>query len=416
MMPLVLDLSRLLWRAGRAAPGGIDRLELAMALHLLEREPTARFAFTDGGRIREIPRALARRIANGAALRWAGHPDDAGSRRAGAYLGGRADPFPPLRPRLGDRHIVTIDLMRGIGASARWRPERLAGMSLDGTAYLNLSHRNLDDPRCLALLPRAARVLCYLHDDIPLRSPAFAAPGAAEKFRHLLHGLPALRARIVTNSAASRNSILGSAAQDGLVLPQPAVVPPPVSATFTQRNGPSPAARRFFLVPGLLTARKNLGLLAEACRHMPNAPGFDIIFTGAPGLDAAKVLGLLDHIPAGIRLLRAEGLSDHAMAQLMRASLAVLAPSLVEGFDFPVHEALAMGVPVIASDIPAHREYVAGFAELLDPRDAEGWSSALAAYLDGGESHAAGLAAALRFAPPAAAGLLDRLTELARAT
>jgi hypothetical protein len=38
MMPLVLDLSRLLWPANRVAPGGIDRLELAMALHLPERE------------------------------------------------------------------------------------------------------------------------------------------------------------------------------------------------------------------------------------------------------------------------------------------------------------------------------------------------------------------------------------------
>ncbi|MCA3186180.1 MAG: hypothetical protein INH13_21705, partial [Cupriavidus sp.] len=281
----MLDLSRLLWRANRAAPGGIDRLELAMALHLLEREPTARFAMTDGGRILEIPRALARRIAEAAALRWAGHPNDAASRRAGAYLDGRAEPFPPIRPRLRDRHIATVDLLRGIGASARWRPGRLAAMSLEGMAYLNLSHRNLDDPRCQALLSRAARVLCYLHNDIPLRSPAFAAPGAAEKFRHLLRGVAALRARIVTNSAASRDGILDSAAREGLALPQPAVVPPPVSAPFTERNGPSPAARRFFLAPGLLTNRKTFTLLADAFRHMPNAPGFDIVLTGAPGLD-----------------------------------------------------------------------------------------------------------------------------------
>jgi len=414
MMPLVLDLSRLLWRAGRAAPGGIDRLELAMALHLLEHEPTARFAFTDGGRIRDIPRALARRIADGAALRWAGHPDDAASRRAGAYLDGRADPFPPARPRLLDRHVPAIDLLRGIGASARWRPGRLGDMALDGAAYLNLSHRNLDDPRCLALLSRAARVLCYLHDDIPLRSPAFAAPGAAETFRRLLHGLAALRARIVTNSAASRDRILASAAREGLALPTPAVVPPPIAAVYRDRGGAEGAARRLFLVPGLVTGRKNLGLLAEACRRLPGAGAFDILLAGAPGLDAGAVLGGLAPVPPPIRLLRAEGLTDHALRRLMRGAVAVLAPSQDEGFDYPVQEALAAGVPVLASDIPAHRETAGAHAVLLDPLDADAWAGALAGLLAGGAARESARAAALRFVPPPAAEVLERVVGVVR--
>jgi glycosyltransferase involved in cell wall biosynthesis len=414
MMPLALDLSRLFWRAGRAAPGGIDRLELAMALHLLEAEPTARFVFTDGGRIRDIPRPLVRRIADGAALRWAGHPDDAASRRAGAYLDGRADPFPPARPRLLDRHIATVDLLRGIGASARWRPGRLRDTTLDGAAYLNLSHRNLDDPRCLALLSRAARVLCYLHDDIPLRSPAFAPPGAAERFRRLLHGLAALPVRIVTNSAASRDRILGSAAREGLALPRPEVVPPPIAAVYRDRGGAGGAARRLFLVPGLVTGRKNLGLLAEACRRLPGAGPFDILLAGAPGLDAASVLGGLGQVPPPIRILRAEGLTDHAMRRLMRGAVAVLAASLDEGFDYPVQEALAAGVPVLASDIPAHRETAGGFAGMIGAPDAAAWAAALAGLLAGGARWDAARAAALRFAPPSAAEVLGRVVGVAR--
>ena len=44
------------------------------------------------------------------------------------------------------------------------------------------------------------------------------------------------------------------------------------------------------------------------------------------------------------------------MASLVRGATAVVAPSSVEGFGLPVAEALSLGVPVIASDIAAHRE------------------------------------------------------------
>jgi glycosyltransferase involved in cell wall biosynthesis len=221
--------------------------------------------------------------------------------------------------------------------------------------------------------------------------------------------------RIVTNSAASRARIMESAARHGLRFARIEVVAPPVTELFTERAPRPPASRRFFLVPGLITTRKNLSLLAEATRAMAVIQGFDIILAGAPGLDAAEVLAGLGDLPPGIQLLRAEGLSDHAMARLVRAAIAVLAPSLEEGFDYPVHEALASGVPVIASDIPAHREYVAGYAELLDARDVAGWAAALGDFAAGGPRHAAALAAAQRFAPASPARLLHGITELARA-
>lgn len=418
MTPLALDISRLLWRAVRSAPGGIDRLELAMAQYLLAEEPDARFLFTDGGLIRTLKPGLAKRLLEGVAARWAGHPRDAACGRVAAYLAGQEDAFPMARSRLVDRQVPLVDLGRSLLAGLMYRRGGLRGEeteTLAGTAYLNLSHRNLDNQKLFAALSRATQLLCYLHDDIPLRSPALAAPGSDQRFRRMLRHLAERPVRLVTNSDASRTRILESAGAHGLRLARVEVVPPPVGEIFSERAGPTPSAQRFFLVPGLLTTRKNLGLLAEACRGMPNSYGFDIVFAGAPGLDAAEVLATLGDIPPGIRLLRAERLSDHAMARLMRAALAVLAPSWEEGFDYPVHEALAAGVPVIASDIPAHREYVAGYAELLDPADSAAWTAALTDYLAGGSRHAAGLSAAWRFSTPTQAKLMKRLADLARA-
>lgn len=418
MTPLALDVSRLLWRAVRAAPGGIDRLELAMARHLLAEEPETRFVFTDGGVIRTVKPAMAQRLIEGAAARWTGQPGDAGCRRVAAWLAGDDTVFPPMRPRLSDRQVPLVDLGRSLLAGLVYRRGGLSAEDkegLQGACYLNLSHRNLDNPKLFAALSRGSNLLCYLHDDIPLRTPSLAAPGTDQRFRRMLRHLTEKPVRIVTNSFASRARILETAAAHGLRFLRIEVVPPPVAEIFAERAEPMPTPRRFFLVPGLVTARKNLAMLGEACRLQVGGPGFDILLAGAPGLDAADVLNGIGPMPAGFRMLRVEGLSDQAMARLTRAAIAVLAPSLQEGFDYPVHEALAGGIPVIASDIPAHREYVAGYADLLDARDAAAWAAAMADFAAGGARWAAGVDAAQRFVTPMAAKLLKVMSDLARA-
>lgn len=63
---------------------------------------------------------------------------------------------------------------------------------------------------------------------------------------------------------------------------------------------------------------------------------------------------------AGVPLTLVDGaLPDEELARQYAAHRWLLAPSLEEGFDLPVVEALATGTPVIASDIPAHRDLVA---------------------------------------------------------
>ncbi len=116
---------------------------------------------------------------------------------------------------------------------------------------------------------------------------------------------------------------------------------------------------------------------------MPDAPfvlsigppslkkGTDILlraFAGAPAASGRLVwvtsdrLGLLRY--EGARDLERRGalrifqsLSDSALVDLYVRANAVVVPSRWEGFSFPIAEALAFGTGVIATDIPAHREY-----------------------------------------------------------
>jgi glycosyltransferase involved in cell wall biosynthesis len=71
---------------------------------------------------------------------------------------------------------------------------------------------------------------------------------------------------------------------------------------------------------------------------------------------------------------------DTRLAALLRGARALLMPSFAGGFGLPVAEALAHGVPVLCSDLPALREAGQDVPEYLDPLDSHAWHEAVMRY------------------------------------
>ncbi|HYG65318.1 MAG TPA: glycosyltransferase [Thermoanaerobaculia bacterium] len=113
------------------------------------------------------------------------------------------------------------------------------------------------------------------------------------------------------------------------------------------------------------------------------------------------------------RYLRAAPPAEIAAA-LRECDLLLLPSRAEEGFGLPLLEAMASGVPAVASRIPS-TEYIGGAAALVAPGDAEGFATAAAELLDDARAwrraRRRGLAAALRFRPEEIA---PRLAEAVR--
>lgn len=114
-----------------------------------------------------------------------------------------------------------------------------------------------------------------------------------------------------------------------------------------------------------LVPHKNHAVILRAVARLDPRPTIRFIGQGpeAAGLRrSARELGVaLD--------LTDSWASDEEIVSAYRSASVVVAPSHFEGFGLTPMEGLAMGVPVIVSDIPLHREYVNGAVRFFPPDD-----------------------------------------------
>jgi glycosyltransferase involved in cell wall biosynthesis len=136
------------------------------------------------------------------------------------------------------------------------------------------------------------------------------------------------------------------------------------------------APENLVLTVGAIQKRKNIARLVRAFERLP--AGWRLAIAGAPdGYGAEEELRAVEESPrrADIDLL---GYVSAAQLESLYAKAAIFAfPSLDEGFGMPVLDAMAHGVPVVASRRSAIPEVVGDSALLIDPENADELGEAL---------------------------------------
>ena len=364
---IVLDLSRLMSRAGRGTPTGIDRVELAYAERLLGADTPAGFAaVNDLGGLSWLPRRYAQEFVETIAAAW----------RDGAQAA-----EPDRRARQLAWHIRRRIFVGG--------EQLLLGRlraSGEPPIYLLVSHHHLEKPRIFERVKArgGARFVCLVHDLIPVEYPEYAKPGQAENHLRRIQTAARFADALIVNSQVTGDALRPHL--EGARRSPPVLVAP--FGTELRAIGADLAAaaaqRPYFVYVSTIEARKNHLLLLNLWRRLAvelGAAAPQLVLIGQRGWEVENVIDMLERCPS-LRgtVIEHNELSDAEMVRLLKGARALLLPSFAEGFGFPVIEALALGIPALCSDIPALRETGGLVPEYLDPLDGPGWRSAILAY------------------------------------
>jgi len=133
------------------------------------------------------------------------------------------------------------------------------------------------------------------------------------------------------------------------------------------------APARYFLFVGRWRPHKNLGLLLKSYTALRSS-GKEIprlVLVTRPDRDLGVENALLAQLRDDGHAIVFEGCDDAHLSVLYNGALALVAPSVIEGFDLPVVEAMACGTPVLLSSIPAHKEVAGRAGIFFSPHDSK---------------------------------------------
>lgn len=225
-----------------------------------------------------------------------------------------------------------------------------------------------------------ARNIYTLHDLVPLRLPT-ASLEDKRYYDRLVRACITKGDHIVTVSERSRSDIIELLGAD----------PKKVANCYQSSDMPvisMPDALRsrlkrlfdlnfqeYFLYLGAIEPKKNLGRIIQG--YLEADTTTPLVIVGKEAWHADRELKLLGvahgrRLPGVDHIRRIDYLPRALLADLVHGAKACLFPALYEGFGLPALEALAAGVPLLASTTGALPEIAGDAALLVDPYSVDG--------------------------------------------
>lgn|SRR3989344_1947220 len=145
----------------------------------------------------------------------------------------------------------------------------------------------------------------------------------------------------------------------------------PTASTIVKEDPALPVSEPFFLHVGNAYPHKNLRYcIDEFVRFNEQNRTYHLALVGKRDVFYERLIRHAEQYRNAQILFLGE-VGDETLSSLYRHATAYVSPSLCEGFDLPSTEAALRGIPVVASDIPVHRE-ILGSAALFFPAEKKG--------------------------------------------
>lgn len=362
--PVWLDLTRLLTRAGRDVLTGIDRVELAYLRHLLQVDaPDTRFLLRTTRGYLLVDRRGGARLAELATGTLSPGRADGLSRLIGRGRVMRHRVEAALRPLAIDRCLP--------GGLSRLLQRRAP----EGLVYLSTGHLNLSE-RTLAAFSarRGTRVGVLVHDLIPILHPDLVAEDMPARFAGRIERVRRHADLVICNSATTEAEL--DAHWQGQALRPPSFVAP---LGLEPRDLPQcPRDPNHFVMLGTIEPRKNHALVLDVWERLaetlPEARMPQLHVIGPLGWRVSDLVARLSEHPLRGRSIHWHGpLPDDEVAHHLARAVALLFPSLAEGYGYPPLEAALAGALPICSDLAVFRETLGESAVYLNVSDTYSW-------------------------------------------
>lgn len=260
-----------------------------------------------------------------------------------------------------------------------WRDQKVAGSFLFNTGHRGLERDDYPDSiNRMQVLP-----VFMVHDLIPITHPEYCRAGEGDRHIVRMNNVLRLASGVIVNSEATLDELRSFAKISGKTMPPSAValLAPGVIRSSTRER---PLAAPYFVVLSTIEPRKNHWLLLQIWKHLVASMGESaprLVIIGQRGWDCENVVYMLERCEQlqGF-VFEYSNCTDEELATYLSHAQALLFPSFAEGYGMPLVEALAFGVPVIASDLPVFREVAGEIPEYVDPLDGKHWLNLVKEY------------------------------------
>jgi glycosyltransferase involved in cell wall biosynthesis len=279
------------------------------------------------------------------------------------------------------RHELAAHLPPGVRAATRTLPARGVRQ-----AWLRTEHPRIErwtgpvdvvHATNYVAPPTKAPEVVSVYDLGFVRSPELVAKDALD-YPELLRRAIRRGAWIHTTSDFVRDEITAAfpIAPEKVVRVYPGV--PETRRGHAPRGRVLAGAERYVLAIGTIEPRKNFPMLVRAFDAVASRdPELVLVIVGARGWGAEEFDAALATIEHRGRVRTPGYVSVDDRRDLLAGAAALAYPSRYEGFGFPPLEAMAAGVPVVATRAGAVPEVVGGAARLVASDDTEAFADAL---------------------------------------
>ncbi len=206
---------------------------------------------------------------------------------------------------------------------------------------------------------RGGRFVQVVHDLLPITLPDFFDYGMRHRFPEWLSFVAANADLVLTDSAATRDDLAAWLSSTRPLGATPPMIPWPLGCDPlpTACIGKESDAAPRLLVVGTVEPRKALDVvLAGVMRLRDRGTPARLTLVGQRGWADESLTETLEALSSQDWFTWFDSADDQTLADQYASSDLMIAASRGEGYGLPVAEAMAVGLPVLARDLPVFRE------------------------------------------------------------